>query len=393
MPTQLQLLQQPQQRRALHHKELIMEICTVDEYNAPVDHRAIIANIRTSALAAGWTVEEYRTADEVWRTSIGWEAGTYQQPSDLGKPSYAGSIGTGYNGIFLQLQGVGFGAQGAYNRYRLYGFKTDNYVVSWTKRSAWDWYSTPRGVTSVLSFGWPTQQTYDADGYYHPARQDSKAPPISSYDPNAWTGENIDIPYHQLTFPLPCIKQWVITYGTKLIHSIVNIDNVFTSHLMMGIVDLFDQSHPYGQFYQLSNTHSMLNQEDPHWSQYATYARGLMSPMVLADGTYGMVTGNSILSQLNSSRLSPLSGINYGDYYDSIILQNTWSGKRVIHTPILSVQISGLIKPVGRMWYGILNVENLVPGTILTYGSEQYQVWPVYSTTYPNTYGLAYRIS
>jgi len=369
-----------------------MEICTVNEYNAPADHRAIIANIRTSALAAGWTVEEYRAVDKVWDSGVGWASGAHAQERDLAS-SY-----TGYNGSFLQLQGSGFGNQGGANRWRLYGFKTDNFYLLPTNRY-YNAVSTPNcGPTNVITYGQPTQSGYSATHQYNPTLQDNLLPMAGL------TTCQMDCLYRQSTFPTTaCIKQWVVCYGTKLIHSIVNIDNIYFEHTLFGVLDLFDQTYSDTTFFQKTacGSYGWISGE-MHYSYYLTNGRGILTPYIYANSTSSIHSGGTVglanYAGLNCSRIfnfphQAYTNVLTNDYYDNIILQNTWSGKRVIHVPIVSTQLSGLLCPVGRMWYGVLNTENLTPGQILTYGAEQYQVWPVYSTTYPNTYGVAYRIA
>lgn len=363
-----------------------MDIVTVNEYSAPADHRAIIANIRTAALAAGWTVEEYRSANEVWRTNVGWSSGAspgYAQEKDISNGEMGTPLATGYSGSFLQLQSVGHGAQGALNRWRLYGFLTDHYCTIGAGYGSAYW-GTDFGAMSVLTHGWPTQRSYDADNALNPACQDNKWPPPTGYHYQS------DCAYRHSIFPVTgCVKQWVITYGTKLIHSIVNVDNVYYEHSMFGVLDLFDTTIPGGIFYQKS--YLQANIQSP--TSLYPYRQGLVTPVVYADGVYSMSYPSTFLAGLDVNLLTPTSTVYYGDLYNAIVLQNAWSGKRVIHVPIVRAQIAGLLCPVGRTWYGILNIEALTPGQILTYGSEQYQVWPVPSVTHGSKYGIAYRIA
>lgn len=376
-----------------------MEICTVDEYNIPVDHRAIIANIRTSALAAGWTVEEYRSANEVWQHSVGWSSGAapgYAQKYDI----YAGwssPVSLAYMGCFLQLQGDAFGAQGAMNRWRLYGFRTDNYRVRSGTTLSPDLSGVNRGTADVISHGWPTQQSYTANAEAPPHIQNTKLPPIQYGTQDPTYGVQRDSYARHITLPIAgTIKQWVICYGTKFIHNIINVDNVLMQHSLFGVLDLFDQTHTDGHFFQKQGNYRDIGlwnyTADQHYSLYLTYHSGLNPPFVLADGGYSMAVAETHLASLNCNLVSP-TFTYYGNYYNNIVLQNTWSGKRVIHTPVVFTRATGALCAVGRTWYGILNIENLAPGQILTYGTEQYQVWPIYSIAYPNTYGIAYRIA
>jgi len=377
-----------------------MEICTVDEYNAPADHRAIIANIRTSALAAGWTIEEYRASNEVWDSGVGWASGSHSQEYDVTTSTLGGPACLGSLGSFLQLQSNGFGNQGAQNRWRFYGFTVDNYRCYFKTGYGNESYSPNYGATNVISYGWPTQQSYVSDHADNPAVQNTKLYPVQVRSAYGQLLNNNSY-YRHSTFPITaCIKQWVVCYGTKFIHNIVNINNVFLDHAIFGVLDLFDSSLSDGIFHQKTITRGSYQYYggcDGHWTNYITKADGLENPIILVNGVYSMVEAGTHLARLNTGVLRPFAGgptnSVYGDYYDNIILQNTWSGKRVIHTPTVYTQLSGLVCPVGRMWYGVLNTENLTPGQILTYGNEQYQVWPVYSTTYPNTYGIAYRIA
>lgn len=365
-----------------------MNIVTVDEYAAPADHRALIANIRTSALAAGWTSEEYRSTNEVWQTGVGWSSGTapgYIQLGHLGP--WSNPTWRGYTGAFLQLYGAG--AHQSMNRWRLYGFKTDNYGGIFTAIGHW-YDSVDYGSADVIAFGWPTQSDYDVDNTYDPTLQNTKLPPVprTGYCDDCWC--------RHITFPQAgTIKQWVITDGTDLIHSIVNIDNVYFSHVTFGILDLFNPDLTDGQFFQMSQVVTTWtgNQPMPHYSKYGTSENlGLINPMVLANGVYSQLTANTKSNAyLDTQRIS--YGYYQGDCYDNIILQNQYSGKRVIHVPTVRMTDNGLLCPVGKMRYGILNMEGLTAGQILTYGTEEYQVWPVPSNAYANLYGIAYRIA
>lgn len=323
-----------------------MDVLNYQIYDAPATARACLDNLRTFAVANGWTQEHWEV-DVKWKTSPApyeWVAG---------------------NGTFLQLKTTGY---------------SNNQVLHWrmmaearsaTKPDFWDLWNCV-----VLP----------ADAAIPAVTRSPVAPWTNLLQPHTNSTSVMESRSTVLSHTA-AIRQWIFG-NSRWLHMVVQLDNTVFVHMGIGVPELLDQADPNGYLALLSpsNSFAAANTWWPNVS-YDNYLAHLavtsnrdisigsrtldgatVRCFVKSHFTYltHQYTSTAEADLIPPWDMSPLLGVQ------------SWSGKRVLMPMLIykSTSNNAAMKPFAYLPAAILRWDGLVGGTQLEYGDEKYLCFP-----------------
>lgn len=307
----------------------------------PLGIADFIDDLRTAALAFGWTVDDYQT-NKNW--SSGWVAGTEN---------------------FLQLSSGGWGGnQGMVFRFRS---TADGYLYF-----------------KVIDPNYPTYSSIST----HPVFQNSWAPDSS---PTSYT-------YSRFNLPTGSYPGNYFYGNDKFIACHIQVYTSVVFSFAFGTIDLFK---PYrAQTNDLifmwsgsagnSYTYDQVFTTPTQWNCWTGWVAGATQQRIVWwDGASRYTDCQISTAPVRNETYSSIIG-NFTKYGKCLTF-NEFSGRTMALSPTCFIKktSSGLWEPVGHYPCAVINFANLNIDEEITYGTETYRVMPTLFNSYP--YGVAYR--
>jgi hypothetical protein len=319
-----------------------MSLVNYAYHSAPTDHHDVLAKLKTFAeTTCSWTVDyNYNNNIEWGGAGVGWQAG-----SESHYQFY--STGYGNQKLIARLKGEAEGTLSQHEWLYICGIEPD---------------TSPR--TPDTSSG---SDPIDQDEWNH-------------------------LRYKRLSVS-PGTMHACWFFGTsKYIHAIIAIDSSFCVSFHFGSCELF-KSNDKGIYFANPGLYTDTNN---YWyNAWANPNDWRMVPYYAGTGTYPALwdaNDNSAHPTYKQS-MHPNDGTPaFASTIDALKL-NTWTGKRILIKPIVFMQrkSDSVYYPLGTWPFYYLDYTGLSMGDTLTYGTEEYMVFPdVFNT---RQYGIAFRIA
>ena len=330
-----------------------MELCNYQIFEEPASPSACLNNIRTFAVANGWTQDH-------WQLQKRWGLVSTV-------PTVYGWLNATDDEAFLQLYSTGRDGKQPHV-YRLWTYRPLG-----TPYTNWNMYAQVHATA---------KRVFSTASSAAPALQD---------------GLILHQMIGQVTFMQnnagASIRQWVFG-NSAWIYSIVQLAAEHFSHQMLGVPEILDPNDPTGAISWNSciRGHIANSANYTHSSAYAdNYLTAGNNFAVL--GAYRLPSGGgaavSYLAGLNIHRLQYGWGgdsmSTYTGYANNFAcLPQPWSGKRIIQPLLMYRRPTNLThEPFAYMPFGVTPFPGLVAGTTLAYGNEEYMILPIRTVTQP----------